>query len=100
MAARINLRQQDQVREAIRTTQLVKRLQFFALREKDEAGNDVDIDAGRLKAIEVLLRKSLPDLSSVELDAKLDASDTLKDFLARAASTGAASIMPANDGDD
>lgn len=99
MAARINLRQQDQVREAIRTTQLVKRLQFFALGEKDEAGNVVDIDAGRLKAIEVLLRKSLPDLSSVELDAKLDASDTLKDFLARAAG-GSASIMPSNDSDD
>lgn len=67
MAARTNLRQQDQTREAIKTTQLVKRLQFYALGEKDEAGNVVDLDAGKLKAIEVLLRKSLPDLSSVEL---------------------------------
>lgn len=67
MAARTNLRQQEQTREAIKTTQLVKRLQFFALGEKDEAGNVVDLDAGRLKAIEVLLRKSLPDLSSVTL---------------------------------
>lgn len=67
MAARLNLRQQEQTREAIKTTQLVKRLQFYALGENDEAGNQVDLDAGRLKAIEVLLRKSLPDLSSVTL---------------------------------
>lgn len=67
MAVRTNLRQQDQTREAIKTTQLVKRLQFYALGEKDEAGNAVDLDAGKLKAIEVLLRKSLPDLSSVTI---------------------------------
>lgn len=47
-----------------------------------------------------LLKKALPDLASVELEARLDASDTLKEFLARASATGAASIMPANDGDD
>lgn len=46
-----------------------------------------------------LLKKALPDLASVELEAKLDASDTLKDFLARAAG-GSASIMPSNDTDD
>lgn len=68
MAARINLRQQDQTREAIKTTQLIKRLQFYALSENDEAGNVVELDAGRLKAIEVLLRKSLPDLSTVTLN--------------------------------
>lgn len=60
MATRTNLRQQDQTRAAIQTSQLINRLQRFALGE-----NDVEIDAGRLKAIEILLRKSLPDLSSV-----------------------------------
>ena len=65
MAARINLRQQEQTRAAIKTTQLVKRLQHFALGEKDEQDVVVEIDAGRLKAIEILLRKSLPDLSTV-----------------------------------
>ena len=65
--------QQDQTRAAIKTTQLVKRLQAFALGEneaKAPAGEDpkpVEIDAGRLKAIEILLRKSLPDLSAVTL---------------------------------
>ncbi len=72
MAARINLRQMEQTREAIKTTQLVKRLQFYALGENDEAGNVVEIDAGKLKAIEVLLRKSLPDLSSVTLTGDPD----------------------------
>lgn len=67
MAARINLRQQEQTRAAIKTTQLVKRLQCYALNEKDEAGNVVDLDAGKLRAIEVLLRKSLSDLSSVTI---------------------------------
>jgi hypothetical protein len=72
MAVRTNLRQQDQTREAIKTTQLVKRLQHFALGERDEQGAVVEIDAGRLKAIEVLLRKSLPDLSAVTMTGDPD----------------------------
>ena len=55
--------QQEQTRAAIQTTQLVKRLQHFALGE-----NDVEIDPVRMKAIEILLRKSLPDLQSVTLE--------------------------------
>lgn len=62
MAARTNLRQQEQTRAAIQTSQLVNRLQDFALGKEG-----VDIDAGRLKAIEVLLRKSLPDMSAITL---------------------------------
>ena len=62
MAARLNLRQQEQTRSAIQTSQLINRLQNFALGQEG-----VDIDASRLKAIEILLRKSLPDLSSVTL---------------------------------
>ena len=73
MAARLNLRQQDQTRSAIQTTQLVKRLQCFALGEKDDADNAVDLDPNRLKAIEILLRKSLPDLSAITLSGDADA---------------------------
>lgn len=62
MAARLNLRQQEQTRSAIQTSQLVNRLQRFALGDEG-----VDIDASRLKAIEILLRKSLPDLSSITI---------------------------------
>lgn len=75
MAARTSLpnkRQQDQTRSAIQTTQLVKRLQWFALNEKDDQGAEVDLDANRLRAIEVLLRKSLPDLSTVTVQGDED----------------------------
>ena len=66
MAARLNLRQQDQTRSAIQTTQLVKRLQDYAL------GEIAEIEPGRLKAIEILLRKTLPDLSAVTLSGNED----------------------------
>lgn len=54
--------QQERTRAAIKTSQLINRLQDFAL-----ASKDIEIDTARLKAIEILLRKSLPDLSSVTL---------------------------------
>jgi len=66
MAARLNLRQQDQTRSAIQTSQLVNRLQDYAL------GKVAEIEAGRLKAIEILLRKTLPDLSAVTLSGDED----------------------------
>lgn len=71
MAARTALpskEQQERTRSAIQTTQLVKRLQFYALGQNDEQGAIPDLDAGKLKAIEILLRKSLPDLSTVTLN--------------------------------
>lgn len=67
-----SLEQQERTRAAIRTTQLVKRLQHYALGEADEQGAMVDLDTGKLKAIEILLRKSLPDLSSVQVDANVE----------------------------
>lgn len=64
--------QQDQTRAAIQTTQLVKRLQCYALGipEPNASGSGAppaELDAGRLKAIEILLRKSLPDLQSIAI---------------------------------
>lgn len=70
--------QQEQVRSAIQTTQLVKRLQGFALGEKEnrgKAGEDpkpIEIDPARLRAIEILLRKSLPDLQAVTVSGDPD----------------------------
>ena len=55
-----SLEQQERTRAAIQTSQLVNRLQDFAL-----GAEGVDVDSGRLKAIEILLRKSLPDLQAV-----------------------------------
>ena len=54
---------QAKTRAAIQTTQLVNRLHDFAL-----GLNHVDIDPNRLRAIEILLRKSLPDLQSIQLE--------------------------------
>lgn len=60
MAARLRARHQDEVRTKIQTSQLINRLQDQALGDKDI------LTAQQLKAIEILLRKSLPDLSTIE----------------------------------
>lgn len=68
MAARLNGAHQADIRAKIKTSQLVNRLQDFALEGKDpKTGNPMEIDPARLKAIEILLRKSLPDLSAVTI---------------------------------
>ena len=67
MAARLNGAHQADIRAKIKTSQLVNRLQDFALDGVDpKTGNPIEIDNPRLKAIEILLRKSLPDLSAVQ----------------------------------
>lgn len=68
MAARLNAAHQEDVRLKIKTSQLINRLQGFVLGEGDpKTGEPIVIDNNRLKAIEILLRKSLPDLSSVTI---------------------------------
>ena len=52
---------QDDVRRKIQASQLINVLQDHALTGEGE------ITPTRMKAIEILLRKSLPDLSSIEL---------------------------------
>lgn len=74
MAARLNPKQDERSRAAIQTTQLVKRLNCYALGVPDDAGNTVDLDSGRLRAIEILLRKTLADLSAVELSGEVTKS--------------------------
>jgi hypothetical protein len=72
MAARLNPKQDARSREAIKTTQLVKRLQCFALDELDDAGNVVELDPSRIRAIETLLKKTLPDLSATTISGDPD----------------------------
>ena len=61
MAARKTRVSHDQkTREKIQTSQLVNRLTNHALGE-------IELTATQLRAIEILLKKTLPDLSSVEL---------------------------------
>ena len=65
MAARLRSRHQDEIREKIKASQLVNRLTNCALGE-------VELTAQQLKAIEILLRKSLPDLSAVSIEGPGD----------------------------
>jgi hypothetical protein len=61
MAARLKPRHQEDIRTKIQASQLVNVLQKHAL-----GLDDSEISATRMKAIEILLRKTLPDLSSIE----------------------------------
>jgi len=63
MAARtLRPRHQEEIRQKIQVSQLINVLENHALNEASS-----DISSSRMKAIEILLRKSLPDLSSIEL---------------------------------
>jgi hypothetical protein len=62
MAARLRKTHQEDVRAKIQASQLINVLQDHAL------GKTQDLPASRLKAIEILLKKTLPDLSQVESD--------------------------------
>ena len=61
MAARLRKTHQDDVRAKIQASQLINVLQNHAL------GISEELSASRIKAIEVLLKKSVPDLSSIEM---------------------------------
>jgi len=63
MAARLRKTHQDDVRLKIKVTELINRVQSYALGELDDA----DVSSNRLNAIKLLLNKALPDLQSVEL---------------------------------
>lgn len=64
MARRLNLTHDDETRKKIQTSQLVNRLNDHIFGQN---GKRIDISATQLKAIEILLRKSLPDLTAIEL---------------------------------
>ena len=72
MAARLNPRHQQMVRDKIQATELINVLQNHAL------GISEEIKPSRLKAIEILLKKSVPDLQSVELTGDPEAPVTMK----------------------
>ena len=60
MAARKQNWHTEETRQKIQTSQLLNRLNSHAVGELELSGT-------QLKAIEILLRKSLPDLSSIAL---------------------------------
>lgn len=72
MAARLNPRHSDMVRAKIQATELINVLQDHAM------GITEELSSSRMKAIEILLKKSVPDLSSVELSGDNEAPVVLK----------------------
>jgi len=66
MAVRKNLFHDARTREKIQTSQLVNRLMSYI-------NGEIELDNGKIRAIEILLKKSLPDLQSVAIDQKIDA---------------------------
>ena len=71
-APKLNKADQERTRAKIQTTQLVKRLQYYALSEKDPSTGEVpELDNNRLKAIGMLLDKSLPSLQASEVTAEV-----------------------------
>ena len=74
---------QDDVRRKIQASQLLNVLQGHALGESEE------LSMSRLKAIEILLRKSLPDLSAVQVDDGSGAvADVVRAFHERRRASG------------
>lgn len=65
MAKRLNRLHAESVREKIKASQLINRL-------TDHALNGVELSSTQVKAIEILLKKSIPDLSAVEVSGELN----------------------------
>lgn len=69
MAARLNPHNDKEARLKIQTTQLLKRLQGFVLGEKDsKTRKPVKMSRTQVSAALGLLKKTLPDLQSAELE--------------------------------
>jgi hypothetical protein len=62
----INKLHQEDVRKKIQVSQLLNVLQNHALGETEE------LSSTRMKAIEILLRKSMPDMASVTISGDSD----------------------------
>ena len=60
ITAKLNPRHQQLIRDKIQTGLLIEKLQQCAL-------EGLELTSQQMKAIEILLKKSIPDLSAVEL---------------------------------
>ncbi len=76
MAARLSPKHDKKTREKIQTSQLINRLNKNAL-SKEEI-----MTSGQIRSAEILLRKTIPDLSSQQVDSKVEVSNemTVKEF--------------------
>ena len=68
MPARIRTKHQDETRARIQVSNLITRVEKYALGEL----SDEDISPNRLNAIKLLLGKTLPDLSATEVTQQVE----------------------------
>ncbi len=71
MAARKNISHDKKTREKIKTSQLINRLEDHVL-------NELELSATQIKAIEILLKKTMPDLKQVEVTGDVDKPIAIK----------------------
>lgn len=68
------IRHDDETRSKIQASQLINRLEAHVL-------SDLDLKPSQVNAALGLLKKVVPDLSSVDMHAEHDISDPLKELL-------------------
>ena len=71
ITAKLNPRHQQLIRDKIQSALLIEKLQRCALEGEE-------LTSQQMKAIEILLKKSIPDLSAVELSGDQDRPVTMK----------------------
>jgi chemotaxis protein CheY-P-specific phosphatase CheC len=85
MAARMRKTHQDDVREKIQASQIINRL-------SGHLNGEVELSTTQVRAAEILLKKTLPDLSSVDFDGTVNvrksAAELSDDELAAMADAG------------
>lgn len=64
MAIRKKLNHDDRTREKIQTSQLINRLM-------DNANGQIELTTGQIRSIEILLKKTLPDLQAITLEGNV-----------------------------
>jgi hypothetical protein len=71
ITAKLNPRHQQLIRDKINAALLIEKLQQCAL-------EGLELTSQQMKAIEILLKKSVPDLQSIEMTGDTDAPVVLK----------------------
>ncbi len=79
MAARINRRHQQMVRDKVRASQLVNRLENHVL--PDDEGQTVDMTPTQLSAALGLLKKCVPDLKQSDDTLTVDGKVGIENYI-------------------
>ena len=77
MAVRKTLSHDTKTRDRIRTSQLINRLEMFALSEIDENECKVEMSRSQVAAALGLIKKTLPDLQATTFDGNVDVTATV-----------------------